>query len=103
MNLTITGRHLEVSPNNKAYIEKKLAKIKKHFDHIIDVHLTIELEKNNHVAKVNITGEGVSFHAEERQPEFNATIDTLCDILDRNILKYKQKHWNKKHIKKNDA
>ena len=37
MNLTISGHHLEVTPAIREYVQSKLERIKRHFDHVIDI------------------------------------------------------------------
>jgi putative sigma-54 modulation protein len=44
MNLKISGHHLEVSPALRAYVESKLERIKRHFDNVIDVTVTLSVD-----------------------------------------------------------
>ena len=46
MNLSICGRHLDVTPAIREYVMNKLARVLRHFDHVIDTpvsytHLTL--------------------------------------------------------------
>ena len=45
MNLHLTGHHLEVTPALREYIQTKLARVSNHFDHMIDVKVTLTVEK----------------------------------------------------------
>ena len=36
MNLSVSGHHLEVTPAIRGYVQTKLERIKRHFDHVID-------------------------------------------------------------------
>ena len=45
MNLTISGHHLELTPAIREYVETKLERIKRHFDHVIDVAVILAVEK----------------------------------------------------------
>jgi len=44
MNLHLTGHHLEVTPALREYIQNKLTKVSNHFDHMIDVKVTLSVE-----------------------------------------------------------
>ena len=44
MNLKISGHHLEVTPALRAYVESKLERIKRHFDNVIDVTVTLSVD-----------------------------------------------------------
>jgi putative sigma-54 modulation protein len=88
MNLHLTGHHLEVTPALREYIETKLAKLSNHFDHMIDVKVTIHVP-------------GADLHAESSDADMYSAIDLLADKLDRQVLKHKEK--NADHHKTNGA
>ena len=37
MQLSVTGHHIEVTDSLRWYVEKKLERITRHFDHVLDV------------------------------------------------------------------
>ena len=39
MNLSITGHHLDVTPAIREYIHTKMARVLRHFDHVIDTQV----------------------------------------------------------------
>ena len=39
MNLHLTGHHVEITPAIREYVTAKLAKIERHFDHVIEVNV----------------------------------------------------------------
>ena len=41
----MSGHHLEVTPALRSYVESKLARVKRHFDHVIDVNCILSVEK----------------------------------------------------------
>ena len=41
MRMIISGRHLEVTEPIRDYAEKKIGRIKKHFDNILEVDVTL--------------------------------------------------------------
>jgi putative sigma-54 modulation protein len=91
MHLSITGHHVEVTPALRGYVEKKLERIARHFDHVIDVHCVLTVEKLRQKAEATLHVRGNAIHADATQPDMYAAIDMLTDKLDRCVLKYKEK------------
>ena len=91
MNLNITGHHLEVTPAIRGYVEEKLKRVTRHFDHVIDVSVTLTVEKLKHKAEVNLHTAGKDIYVEAIEADMYASVDVLVDKLDRQVLKHKEK------------
>lgn len=91
MNLNITGHHLEVTPAMRSYVEDKLARVMRHFDHVIGVSVVLSVEKLRQKAEVNVHLPGKDIYVEHVDGDMYAAIDALVDKLDRQILRHKQK------------
>jgi putative sigma-54 modulation protein len=91
MNLHMTGHHLEITPALREYVENKLARLTNHFDHVIDVKVTLTVEKLKHKVEATIHVPGNDLHAESSDENMYSAIDLLADKLDRQILKVKEK------------
>ena len=101
MNLQITGHHLEVTPALRDYLQSKLARVSSHFDHVIDVKVTLSVEKLQQKVEVTVHVPGNDLHAECADENMYSAIDMLADKLDRQVLKHKEK--NNDHHKTNGA
>jgi len=91
MNLTITGHHLEVTPALRGYVEEKLKRITRHFDHVIDVTVILAVEKLKHKAEVNVHVAGKDIFVEAIEDDMYAAVDALADKMDRQVVKHKEK------------
>lgn len=91
MQLSVTGHHIEVTPPLRSYVEKKLEKITRHFDHVIDVHCVLTVEKLRQKAEATLHVSGSAIHADATEPDMYAAIDALIDKLDRCVKKHKEK------------
>lgn len=91
MQLMLTGHHVEVTPALKSYVEKKLDRIVRHFDHVIDVHCVLTVEKLRHKAEATLAVSGAKIHADAVDGDMYAAIDALTDKLDRRVKKHKEK------------
>ncbi len=96
MKIKITGRHVNVSDNLKDHAEKKISKIEKYFQQLIDTHLILYTEKLDHVAEVIMNGDAVQFHAKEKSTDFYSAIDLLVDKLESQVARYKDKIQSRK-------
>ncbi|HEY3459237.1 MAG TPA: ribosome-associated translation inhibitor RaiA, partial [Casimicrobiaceae bacterium] len=45
MNLQLTGHHVDVTPAIRDYVTAKLARINRHFDHVIEVVVVLSVDK----------------------------------------------------------
>jgi putative sigma-54 modulation protein len=91
MQLKVTGHHVEITESMRAYVEKRLDRIKRHFDHVIDVQVGMSVDKLQHKADATVHVSGSHIHAEAIDTDMYAAIDALVDKLDRSVLKHKEK------------
>ena len=91
MQLTLTGHHVDITPPLKSYVEKKLDRIVRHFNQVIDVHCVLTVEKLAHKAEATLHVRGCNIHADAAEPDMYAAVDVLTDKLDRLVKKHKEK------------
>jgi putative sigma-54 modulation protein len=91
MQLTLTGHHIDVTPALRGYVEKKLDRVLRHFDQVIDVHCVLTVEKLEHKAEATLGVSGAVLHADAIDGDMYAAIDALADKLDRRVRKHKEK------------
>jgi putative sigma-54 modulation protein len=91
MQLKLSGHHLEITPALRSAVEKKLERIVRHFDSVIDVHVTLTVEKLEQKAEATVHVSGADIHAIAVDANMYAAIDLLADKLDRAVKKHKEK------------
>jgi len=97
MNLNLTGNHLAITPAIRDYIELKLGRVTRHFDHVIDVNVVLSVDKLRQKIEVNLHTRGKDIHVEAIDPDMYAAIDAIADKLDRQVLRYKEKREVHRH------
>jgi putative sigma-54 modulation protein len=102
MNLTISGHHLEVTPALRNYVTTKLDRITRHFDQVVDVKVILTVEKQKEKerrqkAECNIHVKGNDMFAECSHEDLYAAVDELVDILDRQVVRHKDRLQNHHH------
>ena len=103
MNLNVSGHHLEVTPSLRSYVASKLERVTRHFDHVIDAHVILTVEKLRQKAEVTLHVRGKDLHCESEETDLYAAIDLLADKLDRQVLRYKDKLYDKRGSEAKDA
>jgi putative sigma-54 modulation protein len=91
MQVKITGHHVEVTEALRTHCEEKMARIKHHFDQVINVNVTLEIDSKAQKASANLHVSGQDFHAEASEADMYLAIDLMTDKLDRQVIKYKEK------------
>jgi putative sigma-54 modulation protein len=62
MNLNLSGHHVEVTPALRTYVEEKLGRVTRHFDHVIDAHVVLSVDKLRQKAEVTLHVRGKDLH-----------------------------------------
>ena len=97
MRLTTTARHFEATPDIVEYTEKKMTKLKRFFDNILHVDVTMSVEKFRHIVEVSVHVNGHSFFAKEESDDMRTSIDKAADDLERQMKKFKGKIISNHH------
>jgi len=91
MQLSLTGHHLDITPALRDYVESKVARLERHFDHVTDIHCVLSVEKLRHRAEAKINVSGGTLFADAVEEDMYAAIDGMVDKLDRQVKKHKEK------------
>ncbi len=91
MQLNLTGHHVEITPPLREYVLKKLERVVRHFERVVDVHCILTVEKLEHETEATVGVSGAVIHADARHEDMYAAIDALADKLDRRVRKHKEK------------
>ena len=101
MDLKITGKNVEITPELNQYIEKKLGKLNRHLAKILEAKIEIIKEKTRspgqrYIAQVTVNSSGTLLRAEERGRDLPTIIDKVAAVMERQIERFKGKHYVKK-------
>lgn len=91
MNLQLTGHHIEITPALREYMISKLERVKRHFDHMMDINVVMTVNKLIQKVEANVHVRGRDIFVESSDADMYAAIDSLVDKLDRQILRHKEK------------
>jgi putative sigma-54 modulation protein len=96
MQYIFTGKNINITAALKEAAIQKIDKLDKYFEKEITAQVTMVVEKKSHIIEVTIPVKGSIIRAEEEAENMYAAIDLVIDVLERQLLKYKNK-LSKKH------
>lgn len=91
MRITTTARHFELTPALQEHIEEGLEKLRRYFDPLLTGHVTLTVEKHDHVAEISLHANGVDFNGHGKSEDMYVSVDLAVDKLERQLKKYKGK------------
>jgi len=100
MELQITGQNMEVLPDVRRYVERKVGKLTRHFPNIIESIVEISQEKTKSpqqqfMVRASVLGKGIKLYSEERGSDLFQAIDKAASVLDRQLERQKGKLYEK--------
>ncbi|MFH1140967.1 MAG: ribosome-associated translation inhibitor RaiA [Chloroflexota bacterium] len=108
MELNITARNLELNDQIRMYVQKKFAPLGRRLQGIGEAKVEIQRQptrsaQDNVVVQVTLSVNHTLLRAEERAPTVNAAIDVVAQALDRQVMRYKERHFARLKAKKSGA
>ncbi|HEX5692703.1 MAG TPA: ribosome-associated translation inhibitor RaiA [Roseiflexaceae bacterium] len=106
MELIVKSRNAKVSERQRAHIEEKMNKLARYLDQISKMTIEIAEEQRRtegvvHRVQATLVGEhGILLRSEQRATELYAAVDEVADTLQRQIKRYKEKHWRRGKLRR---
>ena len=95
MEIKINAVSFSASSQWEEFIQKKISRLEKYNDNIINIDVTLKLEKDdqleNKVVEVTVFVKGQDVFAKKNAKKFEEAIDELYDVLKRQLVKVKEK------------
>lgn len=98
MQISVIGRHVEVSDEIRAYAETKGGKLPRFYDRVSSIEFVFDHESDHLTAEVIVKADGShEFIAKEAGPDAFALIDVIVDKVERQLRKHKGKSRDHRH------
>ena len=91
MQINLSGHHVDITTPLRDYVNSKMERLERHFDHVTDIHVVLGVEKLRHKAEATMHISGGDIFANAVEENMYAAIDALVDKLDRQLKKHKEK------------
>lgn len=105
MDMIFTSRNGKVSERQREHIEQKLGKLGRYMDLTsMKVELSTEQRQGQgevHRVQVTLVGDhGVILRADQSATDVYAATDMVQDVLQRQISRFKDKHWRRGRLRR---
>ena len=90
MNLHLTGHHVEITPAIREYVTSKIARINRHFDHVIDVNVIMTVEKLDQKIEANVHLSGKEIHVQASEEDIIADGRRDLDVVTGEVEIHRQ-------------
>lgn len=98
MQITVLGRHMEMTEALKNYATERFEKLDKYLPDNTQATITLSVVKKlHHIAEASIKANGVLVQASEETEEMYSSIDLLLEKIERRLRKYKERLSDHKH------
>lgn len=91
MRIHITARHLHLTDALREYVNKKVGKAQRYFDHLIWAQVILSVEKVTHKCEIVVHGSKHTFSALAKSQDLYAAVDLATDKIDAQLKKHKDR------------
>jgi putative sigma-54 modulation protein len=98
--IEIAGRNMRLTDNTQDYVEKKAVKLERYLQEVEEIRIELTHLKSarnaqdRQVAQITLHGKGFILRSEERADDLHAAFDAALDKMQRQIDRYKGKHYH---------
>jgi putative sigma-54 modulation protein len=96
MQIRTTARHFDLTDDLKNSAEKQIAKLERYFNHIIDSHLIMEMEKSRMTAELKIKVYGTVLTSKHRSFDMYDSVERVIAKMEVQLKRYKERLQDKK-------
>jgi len=89
--ITITARHFELTKAIRDHVETACLKLKKYFDQIITIHITLAWENNRNICEMSLHASKFGLQSQSEEVDMYLSIDNTIDKMETQIKKLKDR------------
>ena len=100
MEITVSGKHLDITPAIREYASEKVMRLPRFYDRIQEIDVVADKSDNAHSFEVEIIAKverADPFVAKTVGTDLYACIDETVDKLERQLTDHKSRLRNRKH------
>lgn len=94
MQISITARHFDLTKAIRDHVETSCLKLKKYFDQIISIHVTLAWENNRNICEMSLHASKFGLQSQSEEVDMYLSIDNTIDKMEAQIKKLKERVTN---------
>ncbi len=103
MDIHITAKQIKMTPAIRAYVEEKVGKAQRYFDHIINAQVFLSVQKRFHNAEVVVHAPGQTIRALAMAADLYSAVDLAAAKVDAQLKKFKERLKSKHRPERAEA
>jgi putative sigma-54 modulation protein len=92
MQVMVTFRHVEPSEGLRRHAEEKVQRVHKYLRRPIEAHVTLSVQKQRHIAEVQVSANHLNITATEETDDLYSAIDLAMSKIERQVKKHVAKY-----------
>lgn len=96
MQVIVTFRHMEPTEGLRQHAEEKVQRVHKYLRRPIEVHVILAVEKQRHIAEVQLRANHLNITATEETNDLYSAIDLAMGKIEQQVKKHTAKHKDHK-------
>jgi putative sigma-54 modulation protein len=102
MDVRFVTKHVELQDEMKEYMERKLSKLEKFFDRILDVQVEVDFTRGMYVVEITADVNGVIMRGEEYAQDIRKAFDKGLKNIERQVKRHKEFLKDKARMKSHE-
>ena len=94
MNLTVTGQNFDITDAIKKNLNKRLAKTGDRLFDNANIHFSLYVDKNRHMAEATVKQKGLTTRAKDETRDLYLTVDNVLGKVEKQLGKHKSRTKN---------
>ncbi|MBI2822651.1 MAG: ribosome-associated translation inhibitor RaiA [Acidobacteria bacterium] len=103
MRVEITGRHIEVTPALRKFVQQHIGKIPKVLGDHVGIHVILAVEKKRNVCDIILTSKTFQLACAEETSDMYTSISKAVSTMERQVLKQKKRRVELKRRKRDSV
>ena len=91
MQVTVTGRHFEVRPALRSYLDVRLERLLRYIGKIESAHVMLSSQKHQNRAEIVLHAGGKEFTSKEVSDDMYAAVDGVVDKIEKQLRRFKDR------------
>lgn len=91
MQVSLTGRHLEINSSLKDFVEKNIGRLNKYASHIISIHVILEHDKFRYIAEIVLNLKKRVIKAKEVASDAYLSVERATKKLEKTLKRLEEK------------
>ena len=91
MQVSVTGRHYEITPALRTYLDARMGRLQRFAESITSAHVTLAAEKHRHRVELVLRADGKEFASKEVAEDMYSALDRVADKLEKQLRRNKRR------------